>query len=311
MSAFADRNIVAIGGGTGLPLVLRALRSLGVEHPTAVVTMADDGGSSGRLRRDLGILPPGDIRNCLVALADPAEERLAQVFGYRFEDGEGIAGHALGNLVLAALTDLTGGFEEAVRWAGSHLKIHGQVLPSTFDDVVLHGLDEEGHEISGQASVANNDIAIFRVSMTPATASANPRAVEAILAADTVFIGPGSLYTSLIPNFLVPGVLEALRDTTARVVYLCNVANGRGETAGFDSYDHVAALNRHGLRGLLDTVVVSRGPLCPDEARAQQIAEFGVEVKLADLASAENPLHHDADALRETLRRELSSEVEA
>ena len=299
--SLADRRVVAIGGGTGLPLVLRALRDIGVADPTAVVTMADDGGSSGRLRRELGILPPGDIRNCLVALADPAEERLAQVFNYRFTDGEGIAGHALGNLILAALADQAGSFEDAVRLAGRHLKIHGQVLPSTYDDVVLHGLDEEGNEISGQASVANNDVAMFRVSMTPANATANPLAVQAILDADTVLIGPGSLYTSLIPNVLIPGVLEALRETKAHVVYLCNVANGRGETTGFDSYDHVAALYRHGLKGLIDTVVVARGPLCPDDCRAESIAELGVAVHLADLANPENPLRHDPTSLREVL----------
>lgn len=293
----AHRKVVAIGGGTGLPLVLRAIRSLGVEAPTAVVTMADDGGSSGRLRRDLGILPPGDVRNCLVALADPSEQLLADLFGYRFGGTEGLAGHALGNLFLAALADLGGGFEEAVKLAARHLKIHGEVVPSTLDDVTLHGLDEDGNVVWGQASVANNDVAIFKVAMTP-IAIANPRAVEAILAADTVLIGPGSLYTSLIPNFLIPGVLDALRQTEARVVYLANVANARGETAGFDAYDHVAALHRHGLKGTLDLVVCPEGDMCPGGEGgpcAARIRAEGVEVIVADLRSDENPIRHDFD----------------
>lgn len=303
----ANRKVVAIGGGTGLPLVLRAIRSLGVDAPTAVVTMADDGGSSGRLRRELGILPPGDVRNCLVALSDPSERLLADLFGYRFPEGEGLAGHALGNLFLAALSDLGGGFEEAVNLAARHLKIHGEVLPSTLDDVTLHGLDEDGNEVWGQASVANNDVAIFTVAMAP-IATANPRAVDAILAADTVVIGPGSLYTSLIPNFLIPGILQALRDTEARMIYLANVANARGETAGFDAYDHVAALHRHGLKGLVDVVVCPEGDMCPggDEGVcAARIRAEGIDVRIADIHNEAVPIRHDFDKVVTVLREVL------
>lgn len=297
------RKVVAIGGGTGLPLVLRALRSLGVE-PTAVVTMADDGGSSGRLRRELGILPPGDVRNCLVALADPSEQLLANLFSYRFSEGDGLEGHALGNLFLAALTDLGGGFEQAVELAARHLKVHGEVLPSTLDDVMLHGLDEGGTEIWGQASVANNDVAIFTVAMTP-TATANPRAVTAILQADTVIIGPGSLYTSIIPNFLIPGILEALRETAATVVYVANVANARGETTGFDAYDHVLALNRHGLKGLVDVVLCPEGDMCPGGQSgecAQRISDGGAGVIVCDLTDPLAPIRHDGAKLAAALR---------
>lgn len=298
------RKVVAIGGGTGLPLVLRAVRTLGVESPTAVVTMADDGGSSGRLRREIGILPPGDVRNCLVALADPSERLLADLFGYRFPEGNGLAGHALGNLFLAALTDLSGGFEDAVDLAARHLKVHGEVLPSTLDDVVLHALDEDGSEIWGQASVANNDVAIFTVAMSP-TAHANPRAVAAILEADVVLIGPGSLYTSLIPNFLIPGILEALRETDATVVYIANVANARGETTGFDAYDHVSALNRHGLKGLIDVVLCPEGSMCPGGQAgecAQRISASGMAVVVCDLVDDLSPVRHDGSKLVDALR---------
>ena len=214
MSVGAGRRAVAIGGGTGLPQVLRCLVELGFET-SAVVTMADDGGSSGVLRRQLGILPPGDIRNCLVALADDEQATLAGVFQYRFAGGEGLAGHALGNLIIAALTEITGDFGEAVRLAEHYLGTRGRVLPSTFVDVVLHGVDRDGAEISGQACLAVNPTAVANVFLEPAEPLANPEVIDAIRSADVVVIGPGSLYTSLIPNFLVSGVADAVRESSA------------------------------------------------------------------------------------------------
>jgi len=304
------QRIVAIGGGTGLPLVLRACRDLGLE-PSAVVTMADDGGSSGRLRRDLGIVPPGDVRNCLVALADESEGRLADLFGYRFADGEGLAGHALGNLILAALTDLTGSFEEAVDVTASHLKVRGQVLPSTYDNVVLCGVDSAGTLITGQANIANNEVAIDRVTLEPSEPEANPAAVRAILEADAIIVGPGSLYTSIIPNLLVPGVLDAIRSSGSPVIYLCNVANGRGETTGFDACDHVAALVRHGLGGSIHTALLAEGDLCGSgscggaDGCIATVASLGIEVRLADLVDPEQPLRHDRKKLVAALREVL------
>ena len=307
MASVADMRVVAIGGGTGLPMVLRACRLLNLE-PSAVVTMADDGGSSGRLRRDLGIVPPGDVRNCLAALADDSETGLAELFGYRFSDGDGLAGHALGNLILAALTDITGSFEGAVELVARHLKIRGEVLPSTYENVVLTGIDLHGNSISGQANIANNQVAIDRVELLPRSPQANPRAVQAIREADTVLIGPGSLYTSIIPNILVPDILAAIRESNARVVYLCNVANGRGETSGFDACDHVGALVRHGLDGAIDVAVLANGELCAGGAAggcAATVASLGIEVHCADLASDEHPLRHDLTKLTATLSRVL------
>lgn len=300
------RSAVAIGGGTGLPLVLRCLLDGGFDT-TAVVTVADDGGSSGHLRRELGMLPPGDIRNCLVALADPASE-LAPVFQYRFASGEGLAGHAIGNLIIAALADIEGGFAEAVEAAGRLLGIRGRVLPSTLADVVLSGRDSAGNLVIGQALVAQTDGPIAQVCLDPATVPGYPPALEAIREADVIVIGPGSLFTSIIPNFLVDGVLDALRESRATVVYVCNVANLRGETAGMDAADHVDALINHGLLGLIDVAVLdvpASADRVPEVAagppQLERIVAHGVRVVTADLVDASAPARHDCARLATAL----------
>ena len=319
MSIGSGRHAVAIGGGTGLPQVLRCLVELGFAT-SAVVTMADDGGSSGVLRRQLGILPPGDVRNCLVALADEEQGTLAGVFQYRFEGGEGLAGHALGNLIIAALTKITGDFGEAVRLAEHYLGARGRVLPSTFADVVLHGVDRDGAEISGQACLATNPTAVANVFLEPADPPANPEAIQAIEAADVVLIGPGSLYTSLIPNFLVAGVADAVRDSRALRVYVCNVANLRGETGGLDAAEHVEALLDHGLAGGIDVVLVHRNgspgsivcddgrviePVAAGEEVCARIESLGPRVFAAVLADPDECARHSRDALRGALEEVL------
>lgn len=319
MSAAETRSAVAIGGGTGLPQVLRSLVSMGFST-SAVVTMADDGGSSGVLRRELGILPPGDVRNCLVALADHDDETLAQVFQYRFSEGEGLAGHALGNLILAALTDITGDFSAAVRVAENYLHVRGRVLPSTLADVVLHGLDREGREIFGQARLANNPVAVDRVFLDPSDPPAHAPALDAIRDADVIIIGPGSLYTSIIPNFLVGGVAQVVRESVGVRVYVCNVANLRGETTGLDAADHVDALVAHGLEGAIDIAIlddtdgdVSR--VCENPAREdgvlagrqaiERITALGIEVHVADLADCIDPARHNRARLESILKEVL------
>jgi len=308
MSAAFGR-VVAIGGGTGLPLVLHCFVRAGWDV-TAVVTVADDGGSSGTLRRDLGILPPGDIRNCLVAMAEPDSE-LARVFQYRFSKGEGLAGHALGNLIIAALTDLEGDFADAVAAAGRLLGARGRVLPSTLDDIVLVALDASGSLVTGQANVALASGPVRRVRVRPESPVAYPPALAAIHEADLVVIGPGSLFTSVIPNMLVTGMAEALRETHAKVVYVCNVANQRGETTGMDAAAHVEALIAHGLEGCLDVVVVhdpdsssssvgTPAVDCGPDVRAR-IESLGITVLSADLVSESSPMHHDADKLCKVL----------
>lgn len=301
-----ERSAVAIGGGTGLPLVLRCLLDAGFST-TAVVTVADDGGSSGHLRRELGMLPPGDIRNCLVALADPASG-LAPIFQYRFPAGEGLVGHSLGNLIIAALADIEGGFAEAVEAAGRLLGIRGRVLPSTLADVVLSGRDHAGNLVIGQASVAQTDGPIAQVCLDPAPAPGYPPALDAIRQADVIVIGPGSLFTSIIPNFLVSGVLDALRESSATVIYVCNVANLRGETAGMDAADHIDALLAHGLDGLIDVAIVDvpatgdrEAEVVAGPAELERIAARGIRVVTADLIDPDVPARHDLARLASTL----------
>ncbi|HEX9093484.1 MAG TPA: gluconeogenesis factor YvcK family protein [Coriobacteriia bacterium] len=311
MAVTGARKAVAIGGGTGLPNVLRCLVELGYET-TAVVTVADDGGSSGALRRELGMLPPGDARNCLVALADPASP-LTRVFQYRFPHGEGLAGHALGNLVIAALTDIEGSFAAALADAARLLGARGRVLPSTLDDVVLVARDVHGNRIVGQVRVAENLTPIAEVCFEGSQPDVYPPVAEALAEADLVVIGPGSLYTSILPNFLVSGVTEALRGTSAKVVYVCNVANQRGETARMDAADHVRALVDHGLAGIIDVAVVHDSeahplsgevePVTAGTDALRRIESLGVRVVGADLVDPEDERHHSRARLLAVLRQ--------
>jgi len=233
-------KIVAIGGGTGLATLLRGLKEY-TRHITAVVTVADDGGSSGRLRRDLAIPPPGDARNCLVALSDvePLMERLMQ---YRFSNGAGIEGHSLGNLFLAALTDMEGGFDHGLEAAARLLGVNGRVLPSTLAaNVVLSGETSQGQLVQGESNVGASGVPLRRLWLSPEDLEANPQAIAAVREADIIVIGPGSLYTSVVPNFLVGGLSEAVQASLAPKVFVCNVATQPGETDGYSVADHLAA----------------------------------------------------------------------
>jgi uncharacterized cofD-like protein len=320
MSVGRGRKAVAIGGGTGLPAVLHCLLDLDFET-TAVVTMADDGGSSGLLRKQLGMLPPGDVRNCLVAMAEDEDGLEARLFQYRFPNVEaGHVGHALGNLFLAALTDITGSFPKAIVRASEFLHTRGRVLPSTVADVSLHGIDREGGAHSGQAILASAPHPLARVRLDPASPPAYEPALEAIREADVIVIGPGSLFTSLIPNFLVAGVAEAVRGSAATRVYVCNVANMRGETHGLDAADHVAALAEHGLDRAVDVVLVHdpclAGPgvcengaveaVVADEPVRHRIEELGIRVVAADLADPSDPVRHSRAALCHTFEGVVS-----
>jgi len=310
------RRAVAVGGGTGLPKVLHCLLEMGWDT-TAVVTMADDGGSSGHLRREIGMLPPGDARNCLAAMASDPEGAPARLFSYRFPLGEGLAGHALGNLVIAALADIEGSFPAALDEAGRLLGARGRVVPSTLDDVVLTAEDIHGNRVVGQSKVARSASAIARVRYASSRpARAYPPAANAIETADLVIIGPGSLFTSILPNFLVDGITDALASARGRVVYLCNVANQRGETSGMDAADHVDALVRHGLGGAIDVALLHDAaghPLPPEidpvsagpEALAR-IAAHGIRCVVRDLTDPDDQRHHSTDKLLHALEEVAS-----
>jgi uncharacterized cofD-like protein len=252
-------KVVAIGGGTGLPTLLRGLKAH-TTNLTAVITVADDGGSSGRLRRDMGVLPPGDFRNNIAALASD-EALMTQLFQYRFGQG-GLEGHSFGNLFITALSGITGSFEQALVESSQVLAVQGQVLPSTLEDVTLMAemrVDENGgvSRVAGESAIPETSGTITRVYLQPDRVRAYPEAVRALLSAELIVLGPGSLFTSILPNLLVPGIAEALRASPAHKVYVCNIATQHGETEGFSAEDHVRAIEQHVGPGLFDTVLVN------------------------------------------------------
>jgi uncharacterized cofD-like protein len=246
-------KIVVIGGGTGLSTLLRGLKEYSA-NITAIVTVADDGGSSGRLRRELGILPPGDIRNCIAALADE-EKLLTELFQYRFQSGEGLSGHSFGNLFLSAMTEVTGDLEQAIAASSKVLAIRGQVLPATLCDVHLWAELADGRCIEGESNITKAGGKIVRIGCVPPNPPALPRAIEAIREADFIVIGPGSLYTSVIPNLLVPDIRAAIAQRTRTQtrtpngklpvpsIYICNIMTQPGETDGYTVGDHVRAID--------------------------------------------------------------------
>lgn len=289
-------KVVGIGGGHGLAATLKAARSY-ADEVAAVVTVADDGGSSGRLTRELGVPPPGDIRNCLVALADESE--LARLYQHRFGSGA-LTGHALGNLLIAALTEMTGDFAAAVRRAGELVGAHGKVHPATTELVDMRAL-VNGDVVRGQVAVAQTEDPIQAVYLEPPHVLAHQPAVEAICAADQVVLGPGSLFTSLIATLLVPGIRGAVRETGAKRILVLNSRAQKGETWGLDATAHVEAVLAHTGPTYLDAVVV-QCPVFGEDGVAYARAEveaLGVEVCEADVASADGS--HDPQRLAAAL----------
>ena len=244
----SDPKFVVIGGGTGISVLLRGMKRF-TDDITAIVTMADDGGNSGMLRRDYGMLPPGDVRNCLVALAN-AEPSLKNLLQYRFKDGN-LKDQNMGNLIITALTDIYGGFAEGVKEAAEVLKITGRVLPVTEESISLIGHYTDGAGVRGESAIPRyayeNGVAITSIELEPKAPRANGDCIGEILSADLLVLGPGSLYTSLIPNLLVPEVARALNDASAPLVYVANMMEQRGETEGMNLIDHLDALKAHGL----------------------------------------------------------------
>lgn len=248
-------NVVVIGGGTGIPIMLRGLKKYPV-NLTAIVTVADDGGSSGVLRHEFMMPPPGDIRNVLAALSE-AEPLFEDLLQYRFENGHGLTGHSLGNLLLTALTSLKGDFATGVRELSRVLNISGQVLPVSNSDVVLNAKMKDGTIVHGESKIPTQQKQIENVFLTPEDITAYSESVAAIRAADLIVLGPGSLYTSILPNLLVPGIAEALAASEAERVYVCNVMSQFGETQNFTAADHVQVLMDHMDGSFIDTILVN------------------------------------------------------
>lgn len=302
-------RVVAIGGGTGLSSLLRGMK----EHTanlTAIVTVADDGGSSGRLRRELGVLPPGDFRSCIAAMAE-AEPLMTELFQYRFAEGQGLDGHSFGNLFIAAMAGVTGNFERAIAESSRVLAVRGRILPSTLEHVTLCAeladAGEGARQVEGESQIPLSGQAIERVYLEPSSVRADAQALRAILQAELIVLGPGSLYTSVLPNLLVDEVAEAIRVSSALKVYVCNVAIQPGETDGYTVEDHVRAIEDHVGPGLIDVVVANNNMRLPSGNWKMELvppiytAQARIPIVFEDLTDPTSPWRHDPDKLARCL----------
>ena len=318
MTGDAPLRVVAIGGGTGLSVLLQGLKRYVRPNPeqtippvdvTAVVTVTDDGGSSGRLRREFDVLPPGDIRNCLVALSED-EDLLSRLFQYRFASGRGLKGHSFGNLFLTALTHITGDFPDAVRASAEVLKIAGRIYPSTGANVALEAWLEDGTRVIGETRISKSRHRIRCVRLIPRKAAPVAATLDAIAEADLITLGPGSLFTSVIPNLLVHGIPDAIRRSPALKAYFVNLMWQPGETIDFRASDHVRVIHQHAGGKLLDYAVLNVAPIAPaqkkryarEEAQpvendADRIFQMGVKVMAANLLQESARVRHDPDQI--------------
>lgn len=318
-------RVVAIGGGTGLATLLRGLKQYS-DNLTAIVAMADNGGSSGRLRQELGALPPGDVRNCLTALAGE-EQLLAELFSYRFRQGSSLDGHSFGNLFLTAMAEITGDFEKAVRASSKVLAVRGQVLPATLEPIELVATLQDGSTVQGESQISESLAPIASIAVEPSAPRALPEALKAIREADAIIIGPGSLFTSLAPNLLIPEIREAIRASKAPLLYVCNVMTQPGETDGYTVADHARRIREILGEAPLDVLVNRELPerlLTRYEAQRQYPVSFdrpacdalGVSVLEADLLDDGDLVRHAPDALASAVmkwllarRREVGTKV--
>ncbi|MCL2485638.1 MAG: YvcK family protein [Endomicrobia bacterium] len=300
-------KIAAIGGGTGLSTLLRGLKKYS-GNITAIVNVADDGGSSGKLRDELGVLPPGDIRNCLVALSEE-ESMMSRLFQYRFPAKGTLSGHSFGNLFLTAMSSISGSFDSAIANSGEVLAIRGKVLPVTLSSVVLEADLENGKKISGESNIGKVKERIKTITLNPAFPPAAPQVLETLKNADVIILGPGSLYTSIIVNLLVGGVADALKSSKAYKIYVCNIMTQPGETKDYTLSDHVRAIEEHTYKGVIDCILASSGEV-PENlvkryrkygADQVKINKTGVKTIKSKLFSDEKYARHDSDKLAKTL----------
>jgi uncharacterized cofD-like protein len=302
-------RVVAIGGGTGLSWLLQGLKRH-TSNLTAVVTVADDGGSTGRLREEMGILAPGDLRKCISSMAE-TEGLMSKLFEYRFPAGSGLEGHSFGNLFIVAMAGVTGNMEEALKETSKVLAVTGRILPSTLEDVHLYARTLDQETVYGEHNITERGGKIRDVHIDPADAAAYPEAVEAILEADLIIAGPGSLFTSIIPNFLVPDIRSAFLQSKALKVYVCNVATQHGETDDYSVSEHYAALERHiGKSPAFNAILANSniGGTLPPDAHSSPVqpptqAPAGVNLSLADVVSEENRYRHDSIKLAAAVLR--------
>jgi uncharacterized cofD-like protein len=308
MNRKSTLRIVAIGGGTGLSALLHGLKRYPVDI-TAVVTVSDDGGSSGRLRRDFDVLPPGDIRNCMVALSED-EALLSRLFQYRFHAGHGLKGHSFGNLFLTALTEVIGNFSDAVKASSEVLKIAGRIYPSTECDVTLEAILEDGSHVRGETRISHSRRRIVKVRLNPARCRPHPDTLAAIAEADLITLGPGSLFTSVIPNLLVQGISQAIRRSPAIKAYFVNLMWQPGETINFTASDHIRAIQKHASGKLLDYAIVNTEPIrtslrqryarqeaLPVENDLDRIEKMGIQVVGGNFLQESQKVRHNPEEI--------------
>ncbi len=305
-------KVVVIGGGTGLSTILHGLKEQ-TSNITAIVTVADDGGSSGRLREQFGILPPGDIRNCLVALAD-AEPLMRELFQFRFGSESELSGHSFGNLFITAMCKVTGDFEKAIKESSKVLAIRGRVIPSTFEKVKLVAEYQNGQTTVGETKIVKQNAPIKRVYLDPANCKASKESFDAIADSDIIVLGPGSLYTSVIPNLLVEGIAEKIAQSKAPKVYVCNVMTQSGESDNYTAFDHMNALISHTRPDILNYCIVNVGKVpkellkkyeeegaYPVVVDSDKIIENGYNVIEGDVVNTQNYVRHDAKKLTKVI----------
>ncbi len=298
-------RIVVIGGGTGLSRLLRGMKAHS-DNLTAVVSVGDNGGSSGRLREELGVPPPGDFRNCLVALSD-SEPLVRELFQYRFDRGNGLRGHSFGNLFIVAMTDITQNFEEALSHSSKVLAVRGDIIPATAASLTLSAELKDGAVVHGESQIGESGGAVERLMIEPADARASLSAVDAIRDSDVVVLGPGSLYTSVLPNLLVGGITEALKKSESLKIYVCNVATQKGETDGYRVEDHLEAIQAHTFDNIVDYVIANSRPIdFGDRFLGETVVSDGRPVRHAkivfrDVIDTAHPVGHDSANLARSI----------
>ena len=310
-------KIVVIGGGTGLSVLLRGLKHY-TSNITAAVSVGDDGGSSGRLRREFDVVPVGDIRSCIAALADE-EDIMEQLFNYRFSRGEGLKGHSLGNLLLLALTSISGSFQKAVTTANQILHIGGRVLPITMEPLELQAELVDGTVVCGECNIGASEAQIAHLTIDPPYAEVSPEVLQAIDEADAVILGPGSLYTSVMPNLCVHQVVDAINASDCKTIYVCNVTTQPGETTDYTASDHLQAIYDHSCSEMVDYMLVDDGKTETSIELADILLQASSRVKVdyekldtmntkvieTSLVNEKNPYRHDSDKLAQAVLRTL------
>ncbi|SDQ26211.1 conserved hypothetical protein, cofD-related [Virgibacillus subterraneus] len=312
MSDNQQPRVVVIGGGTGMPVLLRGLKNLPI-HLTALVTVADDGGSTGRLRNEMSIPAPGDIRNVIAALSD-AEPMLLELFQHRFTMGNGLSGHSMGNLLLAAMTSITGNFYTGIKEISRVLNVKGKIYPISNESMSLHAKMTDGMVVSGESNIPLANKKINRVFLSPQPVQPLPNAVRALEKADLIVIAPGSLYTSILPNMIIPQIDVAIQQSKGKVVYVCNVMTQAGETTGYSAADHVQAIHEH-VGNCIDSIVVHNEPInenvrdvyaeenaAPVVYDTDRLLEMGLQIIESDIINpSRTALRHDTHKIAELL----------